>query len=36
MKATFFRGVAASAIGLDLDALAEAQEANSRKAGAGR
>jgi AcrR family transcriptional regulator len=36
MMATFFRGVAASAIGLDLESLAEAQEANSRKAGAGR
>ena len=36
MMTTFFRGVAASAIGLDLEALAEAQEANSRKAGAGR
>jgi AcrR family transcriptional regulator len=36
MMATFFRGVAATAIGLDLDALALAQEANARKAGAGR
>ena len=36
MLATFFRGIAASALGLDLDALAEAQDANSRKAGAGR
>jgi AcrR family transcriptional regulator len=36
MMATFFRGVAASAVGLDLDGLAEVQEANSRKAGAGR
>jgi Transcriptional regulator len=36
MMATFFRGVAASAIGLDLGSLAEAQKANSRKAGAGR
>jgi AcrR family transcriptional regulator len=36
MMATFFRGVAASAIGLDLEALAEAQEANARKTGAGR
>jgi AcrR family transcriptional regulator len=36
MMATFFRGVAASAIGLDLESLAKAHEANSRKAGAGR
>jgi AcrR family transcriptional regulator len=36
MMATFFRGVAASAIGLDLGSLVEAQEANSRKTGAGR
>jgi len=36
MMATFFRGIAASAVGLDLDALAQVQEANSRKAGAGR
>jgi AcrR family transcriptional regulator len=36
MMATFFRGIAATALGLDLDALAGAQEANSRKAGAGR
>jgi AcrR family transcriptional regulator len=36
MMATFFRGVAASAIGLDMDALAEAQEARSRSIGAGR
>ncbi len=36
MMATFFRGVAASAIGLDLDAAAKAQEASSRRAGAGR
>jgi hypothetical protein len=36
MMATFFRGIAATAVGLDIDALAEAQDANSRKAGAGR
>ena len=36
MMATFFRGIAATAMGLDIDALAEAQDANSRKAGAGR
>jgi AcrR family transcriptional regulator len=36
MMATFFRGVAATAIGLDLEALAEAQDAKSRRAGAGR
>jgi AcrR family transcriptional regulator len=36
MMATFFRGVAASAIGLDLGSLVDAQEANSRKTGAGR
>lgn len=36
MMATFFRGVGASALGLDLEALAEAQAANSRKTGAGR
>jgi len=36
MMATFFRGVGASALGLDLEELAEAQEANSRKTGAGR
>jgi hypothetical protein len=34
--ATFFRGVAASAIGLDLEALTEAQEAKSRSTAAGR
>jgi AcrR family transcriptional regulator len=36
MMATFFRGVGVSALGLDLEALAEAQAANSRKTGAGR
>jgi len=36
MMATFFRGIAATAMGLDIDALPEAQDANSRKAGAGR
>ncbi len=38
MQATFFRGVAASALDIDLDlqGLAEAQDAKSRKAGAGR
>jgi AcrR family transcriptional regulator len=36
MNATLFRGIAATALGLDLESLAEAQEANSRKAGAGR
>jgi hypothetical protein len=36
MVATFFQGIGAAALGLDLEALAEAQEANSRKAGAGR
>ena len=36
MMATFFRGIAATAVGLDLEALAETQEANLRKAGAGR
>jgi AcrR family transcriptional regulator len=36
MVTTFFRGIAVSAIGLDLEELAEAQEAKSRKAGAGR
>jgi AcrR family transcriptional regulator len=36
MMATFFRGVAASAMGLDVEALAEAQEARSRSTGAGR
>jgi AcrR family transcriptional regulator len=36
MVATFFKGMGATALGLDLEALAEAQEANSRNAGAGR
>jgi AcrR family transcriptional regulator len=36
MVATFFKGIAASAIGLDYEALAEAYEAKSRRAGAGR
>jgi AcrR family transcriptional regulator len=36
MNATLFKGIAASALGLDLEELAETQEANSRKAGAGR
>jgi AcrR family transcriptional regulator len=36
MNATLFKGIAASAMGLDLEKLGEAQEANSRKAGAGR
>jgi AcrR family transcriptional regulator len=36
MMATFFRGIAATAVGLDIDAFSEAQDANSRKAGAGR
>jgi AcrR family transcriptional regulator len=36
MNATLFNGIAASALGLDLQELADAQEANSRKAGAGR
>jgi AcrR family transcriptional regulator len=36
MMATFFLGTAASAKGLDLDAIGEAQEALSRRAGAGR
>jgi AcrR family transcriptional regulator len=36
MQATFFRGLAASAIGLDLEAMTAAQEARPRKAGAGR
>jgi hypothetical protein len=35
MQATFFRGVAATASGFDLEELAPAQ-ARSRKAGAGR
>jgi AcrR family transcriptional regulator len=36
MNATLFKGLAASALGLDLEELAEAQEANPRKAGAAR
>ncbi len=36
MVTTFFRGIGASALGLDLEAIAEAQDAKSRKAGAGR
>jgi AcrR family transcriptional regulator len=36
MNTTFFRGVGASALGLDLEALGQAHEAKSRKAGAGR
>jgi AcrR family transcriptional regulator len=36
MMAIFFLGTAASAKGLDLDAITEAQEALSRRAGAGR
>jgi AcrR family transcriptional regulator len=36
MVTTFFRGVGAAALGLDLEAIAEAQAAKSRKAGAGR
>jgi AcrR family transcriptional regulator len=36
MNATFFKGIAVSAMDLDLDDLAEAQEAKPRKAGAGR
>jgi AcrR family transcriptional regulator len=36
MNATLFKGIAASALGLDLEELAEAQEEKSRKAGAGR
>ena len=36
MNATLFKGIAASALGLDLEELADAQEANSRNAGAGR
>jgi AcrR family transcriptional regulator len=36
MMATFFRGVVATAVGFDLDALIATQEASSRKAGAGR
>jgi hypothetical protein len=36
MNTTFFRGIGASALGLDLEALGEAHEARARKAGAGR
>jgi AcrR family transcriptional regulator len=36
MNTTLFKGIAASALDLDLEALGEAQEAKSRKAGAGR
>jgi AcrR family transcriptional regulator len=36
MNATLFGGIAAAAAGLDLNPRAEAQEANSRNAGAGR
>jgi hypothetical protein len=36
MNATFFQGVGAAALGLDLEGLAEAQDANSRSAGDGR
>jgi AcrR family transcriptional regulator len=36
MNAILFKGIAASALGLDLEKLGEAQEAKSRKAGAGR
>jgi hypothetical protein len=37
MVTTFFRGIGATALGLDLEALAaDVQEANARKAGAGR
>jgi AcrR family transcriptional regulator len=36
MNATLFRGIAATAIGLDLEALAEGYDAKSRKTGAGR
>jgi AcrR family transcriptional regulator len=36
MNATLFKGIAASAMGLDLEKLGEAQEAKSRNAGAGR
>jgi AcrR family transcriptional regulator len=36
MMATFFLGTAATAKGIDLEALGELQEANSRKTGAGR
>jgi AcrR family transcriptional regulator len=36
MMATFFRGVGAAALGLDLEALGEAQAVKSRSTGAGR
>ena len=36
MNTTLFKGIAVSALDLDLEALGEAQEAKSRKAGAGR
>jgi TetR/AcrR family transcriptional regulator, transcriptional repressor of aconitase len=36
MNTTLFKGIAASALDLDLEALGGAQEAKSRKAGAGR
>jgi AcrR family transcriptional regulator len=36
MNTTLFKGIVASAIDLDVEALAQAQEANPRKAGAGR
>jgi AcrR family transcriptional regulator len=36
MNATFFKGVAASALGIDFEAFVETQEAKSRKDGAGR
>jgi AcrR family transcriptional regulator len=36
MNTTLFKGIAVSALDLDLESLGEAQEAKSRKAGAGR
>ena len=36
MNETLFKGIGASALGLDLEALGDAQEASSRSAGAGR
>jgi AcrR family transcriptional regulator len=36
MNTTLFKGIAASAMGVEFDALAEAYDAKSRKAGAGR
>lgn len=36
MQATFFQGVAASAMGLDLQAMARSQKASWRRTGAGR